>query len=388
MPAGTVVARVLGPESLRVTSVAGGKLKPDAGIGAVPGGAPTMQSFEAVTALQKASWAKVRRVARVLCYGTGSYRATSTSAYFHAFSCATFDSQGTRGAQVLGDRRRKDRARGQDAREVSLVLALRLLLAAVFAVAAVAKLAAPGTLRTTLLRFGLPRRLAPAAAPPSRGRAGGGGGIALRPSRLARRAGRARAARPLQRRDRRSVGARTPAGVQLLRRGAREADRSGDAGAEPGAPRLRGGRGRGGAEAAPVPARSAGSAIRCSSPSARWPCSPPVRRLWSPHCSAGTAGCSPGSTSSRQSSGRGRRSASPRPTSSCRTSTASSSRWPTSGRRASLSCCSSAIRAVAPARRSSPRSAAGSASTTGRLRSRSSRAETPRRTGRGRRSTA
>ena len=101
VPAGTVVARVLGPESLRVTSVSGGKLKPDAGIGAVPGGAPTMQSFEAVTALQKASWAKARRVARVLCYGTGSYRATSTSAYLHAFSCATFDSQGTRGAQVL-----------------------------------------------------------------------------------------------------------------------------------------------------------------------------------------------------------------------------------------------------------------------------------------------
>jgi hypothetical protein len=101
VPAGTVVARVLGPESLRVTSVSGGKLKPDAGIGAVPGGAPSMQSFEAVTALQKSSWAKAHHVARVLCYGTGSYRATSTSAYFHAFSCATFDSRGTRGAQVL-----------------------------------------------------------------------------------------------------------------------------------------------------------------------------------------------------------------------------------------------------------------------------------------------
>jgi hypothetical protein len=101
VPAGTVVARVLGPESLRVTSASGGKLGPDRGIGVVPGGTPTMQSFEAVTALQKSSWAKARRVARVLCYGTGSYRATSTSAYFHAFSCATFDSQGTRGAQVL-----------------------------------------------------------------------------------------------------------------------------------------------------------------------------------------------------------------------------------------------------------------------------------------------
>lgn len=101
VPSGTVVARALGPESLRVTSVSGGKLKPDAGIGAVPGGAPTMQSFEAVIALQKASWAKAHRVARVLCYGAGTYRATSTSAYFHAFSCATFDGQGTRGVQVL-----------------------------------------------------------------------------------------------------------------------------------------------------------------------------------------------------------------------------------------------------------------------------------------------
>ena len=40
-----------------------------------------------------------RRPGAVLRPGAG--RATSTSAYFHAFSCATFDSQGTRGAQVL-----------------------------------------------------------------------------------------------------------------------------------------------------------------------------------------------------------------------------------------------------------------------------------------------
>ena len=46
---------------------------------------------------------------------------------------------------------------------MSLVLALRLLLAAVFAVAAVAKLADPATLRATLVRFGLPGPLAPAA---------------------------------------------------------------------------------------------------------------------------------------------------------------------------------------------------------------------------------
>ncbi|HZT45306.1 MAG TPA: hypothetical protein VFA24_03920 [Gaiellaceae bacterium] len=100
-PAGVVVAKVLGPESLRVTSVSGGALKPDRGIGTVPKGTPTMQNFDAVIALQKAAWAKAHHVARVLCYGVGSYRPTSTSSYFFAFSCATFDGTGARGAQVL-----------------------------------------------------------------------------------------------------------------------------------------------------------------------------------------------------------------------------------------------------------------------------------------------
>ena len=100
-PAGVVVARVTGPEFLRVTSVSGGKLKPDAGIGSVPKGAPTLKNFDAVTALQKSAWARARHVARVLCFGVGSYRPTSTTAYFFAFSCATFDGQGTRGPQVL-----------------------------------------------------------------------------------------------------------------------------------------------------------------------------------------------------------------------------------------------------------------------------------------------
>jgi hypothetical protein len=101
VPAGTVVARVLGPESLRVTSVSGGKLKPDAGIGGVPRGTPTLKNFDAVDALQKSAWAKAHKVARVLCYGVGSYRPTSTTAYFFAFSCATFDGRGVRGPQVL-----------------------------------------------------------------------------------------------------------------------------------------------------------------------------------------------------------------------------------------------------------------------------------------------
>src|SRR6476661_3422131 len=101
VPAGTVVARVTGPEYLRVTSVAGGKLKPDAGIGSVPRGKPTLKNFDAVDALQKSAWARAHKVARVLCYGVGSYRPTSTTAYFFAFSCATFGSGGMRGAQVL-----------------------------------------------------------------------------------------------------------------------------------------------------------------------------------------------------------------------------------------------------------------------------------------------
>jgi hypothetical protein len=100
-PAGVVVAKVLGPESLRVTSIVSGKLTPDRGIGAVPSGTPAIQSFDAVTALQKGAWARAHHVARVLCYGVGSYRETSTSSYFFAFSCATFDARGTRGAQVL-----------------------------------------------------------------------------------------------------------------------------------------------------------------------------------------------------------------------------------------------------------------------------------------------
>jgi hypothetical protein len=100
-PAGVVVARVAGPELLQVTSVLGGQLKPDAGIGSVPRGTPTLKNFDAVTALQKSAWARAHRVARALCYGVGPYRPTSTTAYFFAFSCATLDSRGTRGPQVL-----------------------------------------------------------------------------------------------------------------------------------------------------------------------------------------------------------------------------------------------------------------------------------------------
>jgi hypothetical protein len=101
-PAGVVVAKVQGPQSLRVTSISGGKLAADRGIGAVPKGTPSFLDIDAVSALQKSPWARTRRVARVLCYGVGPYRAAGTSSpRFFAFSCATFDARGTRGSQVL-----------------------------------------------------------------------------------------------------------------------------------------------------------------------------------------------------------------------------------------------------------------------------------------------
>lgn len=100
---GTVVAKVLGPESLRVVSVASGKLAPDRGIGAVPKGAPTLQNFDALTALQTGAWGKAHRIGRALCYGVGPYRSTSvtSTAFFFAFSCATFDRRDARGPQLL-----------------------------------------------------------------------------------------------------------------------------------------------------------------------------------------------------------------------------------------------------------------------------------------------
>jgi hypothetical protein len=100
-PAGVVIVKALGPESLRVVSVSGGTFKPDQGIGAVPKGTPTLADFEAVIALQKSSWARANKVARVLCYGLGSYRSTGTTELYYTFSCATFNGRDVRGTQVL-----------------------------------------------------------------------------------------------------------------------------------------------------------------------------------------------------------------------------------------------------------------------------------------------
>jgi hypothetical protein len=101
VPAGSVVANALGPESLRVVTIKGGKLKPDRGIGAVPKGPPAEQDIDAVIALQKSPWAKARKISRVLCFGLGPYRDDGISQYFFAFSCATFDNNDRRSVQVL-----------------------------------------------------------------------------------------------------------------------------------------------------------------------------------------------------------------------------------------------------------------------------------------------
>ncbi len=110
-PSGVVVAKVLGPQWLRVVSIKGGKLKPDRGIGPVPKGLPTLQNFDALSAFQDGPWGKAHKISRALCYGVGSYQDRTGSLYYHAFSCATFDGQERRAAQVLVTAAGKDAVR-------------------------------------------------------------------------------------------------------------------------------------------------------------------------------------------------------------------------------------------------------------------------------------
>ncbi len=113
VPSAVVVAKALGPQWLRVVSVTGGKLKPDRGIGPVPKGPPTLQNFDALSALQDGPWARAHKVRRALCYGVGSYQDRTGSLYYYAFSCATFhdDAQTMRGPQVLVTAAGKDTVR-------------------------------------------------------------------------------------------------------------------------------------------------------------------------------------------------------------------------------------------------------------------------------------
>lgn len=98
---GTVAAKALGPESLRITSVSGG-LKPDAGVGAIPSGPLTMDDDQAESALQDSPWGSKAQIDDVFCSGIGPYKGTldTTGYFFGAFDCATFKF-GQRSAQVI-----------------------------------------------------------------------------------------------------------------------------------------------------------------------------------------------------------------------------------------------------------------------------------------------
>jgi hypothetical protein len=99
---GIVDVRAMGPEWLRVTSIVEGKLQGDPGIGAVPRGAPVLESFWAGGDLQDSAWAKAHGVATVFCFGVGAYQQIGQSGYeFYADSCATLGAHGRRGAQLL-----------------------------------------------------------------------------------------------------------------------------------------------------------------------------------------------------------------------------------------------------------------------------------------------
>lgn len=97
----TVVAKALGPEWLRVTSVTGGALAVDKGIGAVPKGTAMIDSGEAGVALERSAWARSNDVEDAFCSGVGPYRDASHIWLFSAFSCATIDAFASRGPQVL-----------------------------------------------------------------------------------------------------------------------------------------------------------------------------------------------------------------------------------------------------------------------------------------------
>ena len=99
---GIVDVKALGPEWLRVTSIVEGGLTGDRGIGAVPHGAPVLESFWAGGDLQDSAWAKTHGVATVFCFGVGPYRAIGQGGYeFYADSCATLGPHGRRGPQLL-----------------------------------------------------------------------------------------------------------------------------------------------------------------------------------------------------------------------------------------------------------------------------------------------
>ena len=100
-PAGTVIAKALGPEWLKVTRIVSGKLTPDRGLGPLPKGTPRLDSTQANSALEKSSWARANDIDSVFCTGVGRWVQRPTQYRFFTFSCAPRDAFMSRRPQVL-----------------------------------------------------------------------------------------------------------------------------------------------------------------------------------------------------------------------------------------------------------------------------------------------
>lgn len=98
---GTVLAKAIGPQLLRVTKVVQGSAKPDPGLGTLPKSTPVLEAFWAGGVVEDTDWATSRGVDGAFCYGVGPVEELGPSQYlFGVFSCATF-SKSVRGPQIL-----------------------------------------------------------------------------------------------------------------------------------------------------------------------------------------------------------------------------------------------------------------------------------------------
>lgn len=97
---GTVTARALGPQWLRITSRDGG-LKPDPPLGKLPKGARSVDFSAAGTALERSAWGRSNDVDTAFCQGVGPYTELPAQVRYFTFSCATLNTFASRGPHVL-----------------------------------------------------------------------------------------------------------------------------------------------------------------------------------------------------------------------------------------------------------------------------------------------